>query len=131
MPQFISAIVPVVLDKYQLRERERQVYFSKLLEYGVDFSKTEKRGQNALFSVVEMKDIESARVLVKAKVPVKPNEYAMNALDIALLTYHPKSSDMVEVILSSGIELDDTHRDIKIWIENQFGRDLPGFEQWM
>ncbi len=87
-------------------------FFEYLQTQGVDLNMTGPYGETLLLVSVIHNNKRLTQYLLNQNITINANRRVFNALDYALLHYNAKDTDILDMLLSSGIVIDDVHKKI-------------------
>lgn len=85
----------------------------KLVSHGLDFRQSNNLGSNAIYTAVLHKKMAMLRYLIDEGIKVKPYEYGLDPLDLALrnLKQNPASFNFITVLIDAGAPIELSHQE--------------------
>ncbi|NQZ88930.1 MAG: ankyrin repeat domain-containing protein [Colwellia sp.] len=84
-----------------------------LVSHGLNFTRS-NNGVNAIYTAVLHRKMAMLRYLIDEGITVKPLEFGLDPLDIALqnLTFYPASFNFITVLIDAGAPIEPSHREM-------------------
>ncbi len=123
--KFLYAIADTARERYHPTPFPGNSFFDVMKGYEFDFSQSDDLNNTVLMYALVFGKESQFKYFLKEKVPFIISETSMNPLDFALATYSPEKPEIVETLLKHGHPVDETHKELVVWLEEQYPGKAP------